>query len=477
MFHWPALTGAGLRVRIFLAAAGLGLFVVVTAGTHSAEAAATLTPLASFGGGDGWLSPGEFDYGYLSTDDKARGLAYGNGHLYLVTRTNPNLDNAMNVRILDPTIGVDPSGNDLGALNTTAPGVIAGGTLAVDMVGVGGDGAIYVGNLQSATNTSGGAFYKIYKWANEAATPTVAYSGNAGLEGARIGDDIAVIGSGASTRIVSGFSNAIPGTNGYSIIDPTAGTATAVAFAATPPNAGDFKYGIAFTDSTRVIGSQGGATYQYSSYSGGTGTLIGTAALTGHSGGSTAERLMAYDVINGTPVLALQSYGDSHVSIYNVADPAHPVFLADGNNTVQPLVTNGNGVGSVAWGPTVNNGNGSFSANLYAMSTNAGIQAFTFTLSASASVAGDYNHNGVVDAADYVVWRDTLNQSVAAGTGADGDGDGVITQADYGFWRARFGNTSGSGSLASANVPEPASFVMCCVAFGMISIFGRRRSK
>ncbi|HEX4413043.1 MAG TPA: dockerin type I domain-containing protein [Lacipirellulaceae bacterium] len=447
--------------------------------TRTAEAAATLSPLASFGGGDGWLSPGENDYPYLTSDDKTRGLAYGNGHLYLVTRANPNLDNTMNVRILDPTIGVDGSGNDLGALNTTAPGIIAGGTFAVNMVGVGGDGAIYVGNLQTTTSTSGGAFYKVYKWANESATPTVAYSGNAGLDGARIGDDFAVTGSGASTRIVSGFSNAataVPGTNGYSIIDPTAGTATAVAFAATPPAAGDFKYGVTFTDSTHVIGTQTGGSYQYSSYSGSTGTLIGTAALTGHAGGSTAERLMAYDVINGTPVLAMQSYGDSHVSIYNVADPAHPVFLADGNNTLGALVTNGNGVGSVTWGATVNNGDGSFSANLYAMSTNQGIQAFTFTLSASASVAGDYNHNGVVDAADYVLWRDTLNQSVAAGTGADGDGDGVVTQADYGFWRARFGNTSGSGSLASANVPEPTSLVGCCVAGGLISLVSRRRA-
>ena len=233
----------------------------------------------------------------------------------------------------------------------------------------------------------------------------------------------------------------------------------------TPPAANDFKYGITFTDSTHVIGSQGGATYQYSSYSGSTGTLIGTAALTGHSGGSTAERLMAYDVINGTPVLAIQSYGDSHVSIYNVTNPAHPVFLADGDNASDPPTTNGNGTGSVTWGPTVNNGDGSFSANLYAMSTNQGIQAFKFTLSPGsvAAVAGDYNHNGVVDAADYVLWRDTLNQTVTAGTGADGDGDGAITQADYGFWRAHFGNTSGSGSLASANVPEPASLVGCCV--------------
>ena len=99
------------------------------------------------------------------------------------------------------------------------------------------------------------------------------------------------------------------------------------------------------------------------------------------------------------------------------------------------------------------------------MSTNQGIQAFTFTLSPSAcSVAGDYNHNGVVDAADYVLWRDTLGQTVTAGSGADGSADGTVNQADYDFWRAHFGNTSGSGSLASANVPEPASLVDAAVS-------------
>ena len=69
---------------------------------------------------------------------------------------------------------------------------------------------------------------------------------------------------------------------------------------------------------------------------------------------------------------------------------------------------------------------------------------------------GDYNDDGTVDAADYVVWRNTLGQTVpnygqtnaALGTGADGDGDGIITDADYDVWRARFGETA-SGSFAT----------------------------
>jgi hypothetical protein len=69
---------------------------------------------------------------------------------------------------------------------------------------------------------------------------------------------------------------------------------------------------------------------------------------------------------------------------------------------------------------------------------------------------GDYNGNGVVDAADYVRWRDTLNQTVSTpGNGADGDQSGTIDAGDYTFWRSRFGNNV-SGSGQGSNVPEPS---------------------
>jgi hypothetical protein len=84
-------------------------------------------------------------------------------------------------------------------------------------------------------------------------------------------------------------------------------------------------------------------------------------------------------------------------------------------------------------------------------------------------VPGDYNLNGVVDAADYVVWRDTLGQ-LGAGLAADGNNSGSIDNADYDFWRARFGNTAqlGAGAFANwpagANVPEPTTQFMLLMA-------------
>jgi hypothetical protein len=92
-------------------------------------------------------------------------------------------------------------------------------------------------------------------------------------------------------------------------------------------------------------------------------------------------------------------------------------------------------------------------------------------------LVGDYNNNGLVDAADYVAWRRTLGQSVTAGTGADGNGDGQITQADYDVWRANFGQSAGSGATlgAGAAVPEPATMVLALVGWGAIGVRGARR--
>ncbi len=353
-----------------------GLAVVLMLMTASgASAAVTMAPLSSFGGGDGWLAPAEGGYGYLGTGNNERGLAYGNGHLYLVSRTNVG-GVSTNVRILDPTTAAD-----LGGLNTAG---ISGGLFAVNVAGVGGDGAIYVSNMTTAAPANGN--YKVYRWADEAAAATVVFDG-APLAGARIGDSLAVTGSGSGTRLAAGF-NATPniaGNNGYAIVDPTAGTATTVAFTGTPPNAGDFRLGITFTDSSHVLGAQASASspqlYRYTSFSGSAGTLLGSPSLT-----TSAERLLAYAVVGGLPLLAVQSTGDSTVRIYDATNPALPVLLTSGNTTSGTLASNGNGTGQLAWGPEVNLGGGVYSANLYAMSTNQGIQAFTVTVPEPATV-------------------------------------------------------------------------------------------
>jgi hypothetical protein len=78
---------------------------------------------------------------------------------------------------------------------------------------------------------------------------------------------------------------------------------------------------------------------------------------------------------------------------------------------------------------------------------------------------GDYNGNGVVDAADYVQWLAAEGESVAAGTGADGDGNGVVNRDDYEYWRARFGNaTAGGVGTIVGSVPEASSAALFAIA-------------
>jgi hypothetical protein len=89
-----------------------------------------------------------------------------------------------------------------------------------------------------------------------------------------------------------------------------------------------------------------------------------------------------------------------------------------------------------------------------------------------AEVTGDYNGNGTVDAADYVLWRDTLNQA-GMNLPADGNNNNMIDAGDYDVWKSRFGRTSGVGSAANSSVPEPTTLTL--LLFGMLAAVARRR--
>jgi hypothetical protein len=84
---------------------------------------------------------------------------------------------------------------------------------------------------------------------------------------------------------------------------------------------------------------------------------------------------------------------------------------------------------------------------------------------AAAGLAGDYNNNGRVDAADYVVWREN---------------DG--SQQGYNIWRTNFGRAVDAASGAASGpprlggptfaVPEPASYILALT--GMLTVRHRR---
>ena len=94
----------------------------------------------------------------------------------------------------------------------------------------------------------------------------------------------------------------------------------------------------------------------------------------------------------------------------------------------------------------------------------------------SVNLLGDYNSNGVVDAADYVLYRHTLGQTGTA-PAADGNANGVIDAGDFDTWRTNFGHTNpASGSLAGSAVPEPSTFLLMLFAATAGSFRSARRT-
>jgi hypothetical protein len=92
-------------------------------------------------------------------------------------------------------------------------------------------------------------------------------------------------------------------------------------------------------------------------------------------------------------------------------------------------------------------------------------------------IPGDYNDDGLVNAADYTVWRNSVGQG--SDLAADGNYDGIIGLDDYAVWKAGFGSGSGlgAGSAASKNqneVPEPTGFVMLVLVSSWVIVARRR---
>jgi hypothetical protein len=87
-------------------------------------------------------------------------------------------------------------------------------------------------------------------------------------------------------------------------------------------------------------------------------------------------------------------------------------------------------------------------------------------LAPSDEVAGDYNGDGAVGAADYAIWRDTLNSS--SDLRADGNGSLAIDSGDYDIWTQHFGSTMGSG--AAAAIPEPPTGFLLPLLFSIIAV-------
>ncbi|MCI0335767.1 MAG: hypothetical protein L0228_21380 [Planctomycetes bacterium] len=107
----------------------------------------------------------------------------------------------------------------------------------------------------------------------------------------------------------------------------------------------------------------------------------------------------------------------------------------------------------------------------YITASNAEFLTSTVDATLMPELPGDFNDDGKVDAADYVVWR--KNENTTNTLPNDSDLGGTVGADHYNLWREHFGDMTMAGSgLGSAAVPEPAPLVTTCL--GMLAFAVRR---
>lgn len=338
--------------------------VMAIAIPSAARAQWSLTPLSGFGV-NGWLSGTAF--GASGTNSSIRSMTYN------PTTGNLLVANGSALQVVNGTTGA------IGA--TLSSSGVSGGTRNLNMATVTSDGVIYGGNLVTSSTSSP---FKIYRWANESATPTTFYSGDAGVAtSARAGDSLVAFGNDASGVLAIGTGTINSGTTPttyFSRLATNSGVAgTAVAMSGAGAANASFRTGLAFVDSDTIFGLASGGISSNA-------VVSGTAAPWTFDGTRTIQNvnersLSTVTTIFGTPLLATIQIGGNGGTLLT---STNTVRIYDATNIATtglgtPLASANIAVGSIAnTNGSVGIGFGTVDGNpvLYAMNTNNGIQAF-----------------------------------------------------------------------------------------------------
>ncbi len=150
-------------------------------------------------------------------------------------------------------------------------------------------------------------------------------------------------------------------------------------------------------------------------------------------------------------------------------------FLSPGGGGETPAFQNDIIILDVNTGLTTTVNNIDESVALF-FSDSIGDVADYFFIPPIASSPGDFNADGVVDAADYTVWRDNLGSSDALGGNGDESGlsAGVVDEADYALWRINFGMNFLGNAAGATPVPEPTG---CLLALAVVALAGVTRRR
>jgi len=227
---------------------------------------------------------------------------------------------------------------------------------------------------------------------------------------------------------------------------------------------------------------------------------------------NAADDLLFLEVNTATGQTAIKNQtGDTvHIDYYEITSAGNSLNATAWNSLQEQNLAGfpaGNGTGNgweqaggsdagvVGESYLTNNSGVSNSATIglgaaYNASVNAQDLVFQYgaILDAAAAPTGDYNGNGVVDAADYTVWRDNFGASI---TLPNDSTPGSVTQDDFTEWKNNFGNAggpSGPGTLvqgfvryvggagSASAVPEPNSVLLVGIGLASLIVGGWRKS-
>jgi autotransporter-associated beta strand protein len=212
-------------------------------------------------------------------------------------------------------------------------------------------------------------------------------------------------------------------------------------------------------------------------------TFAGTIVDGGNASGTSATNITKV----GTGTLTLtgnNTYsGDTAVEAGTLSismpylEEAADVLLSTGSilnlnfaatDTIDSLFINGISRQAGTWGAT-----GSGADHESGLITGSGLLLVTTFI--PSILVGDYNEDGIVDAADFVVWRKSIGLPTLPNR--DPANMGAIGTADYNSWVANFGATApGAGAGADlAAVPEPATSVLAAFVLACGCGWRRRR--
>ena len=365
----PTNSSAGANTNVFprtpaqVTDAG-NYFVIVTNLYGSATSGvATLTVLPGkftpFASNLWSLAPGSRPY--LTTGDTQRGIAHDpvRNKLIVVSRSSTN-----GIHVLDAVTGADENELDIGTILANPP---APGTFTFNMCGVADDGAVYVGNLI----TSGGADnFTIYRWADSTTNSLVSqsYLGNPAVT--RLGDTMAVRGSGVNTEILCSFRT---GTNIalFTTADGSTFTEATILVTNLPADAqanGFAGLGLAFGPGQTFWAKSSAFNLRLVAFD--TNTLTATVVNT-YTNLPASEGPLGADNVHGYVATIGINQNPHNLSLWDVARGEPDAFQLDRELFATSNV-NGNGTGAVAVDPV--------NRRIYALDSNNGLIAMSYSL-------------------------------------------------------------------------------------------------